>query len=389
MSERMTGAELIDLLHRSRLLADSLFIQVRAQLNESRADQRSAEDVADALIQHRIVTRYHAEQLLQGRYKGFYFGSYKLLDLLGYGGMGCVYLAEQLRLQRLVALKAIRRRVDADSTVEQFEREARAVASLQHANIIQAIDYDQLGGVPYLVMEFVEGLDLERIVEKFGALPVSSAAEFVRQAALGLQHAYECGMVHRDIKPANLLVDTEGTVKVLDLGIATTIEHNGPDPQGLHRVALGSVDYIAPEQIRDPGSVDTRADIYSLGAVLYAIIAGQPPFHGRTPDDKLRLHRRKQPPRIQALVPDVPRGLASVIRKMLSKRREDRFTEPGEVYDALSPFARRVTPPYDTSAVPFRRRDLAHFLRRSPGMSEIAALLAGMPLAAADGVPWR
>lgn len=372
MERPATGAEYLDLLGETRLLAGSQMAEIHARFN-ARSDQelQDPDAVARWLVEQHYITQFQADHLTEGRHRGFYFGPFKLLEVLGIGGMGRVYLAEQIRLERLVALKAIRRLTGSDETLARFEREAKVIASLHHPNIVQALDYDRVEGVPYLVMEYVEGIDLDRYVSKFGRVPHGSAAEFIRQAALGLQHAHEHGLVHRDIKPANLLVDTTGTVKILDLGLATAAVEGRVAAERDVTTTAGSVYYIATEQISHADAVDGRADIYSLGAVLYTLIAGRPPFRAPDPREVLKLHLKEYPKPIQAEVPEVPRGLASVIRKMLAKRREDRFHTAWEVYEALSPFSRRVFPPYPFSTIRFRRRDLRECLRRSPTPAEL------------------
>src|SRR5262245_20239543 len=205
---------------------------------------------------------------------------YRLLGLLGSGGMGMVFKAEHRLMGRPVALKLIHRHLlERPAAVERFQREARAAARLGHPNIVTAHDAEQAGAAQFLVMEYVEGETLDRVVERSGPLSVAQACDYVRQAALGLQHAHERGMVHRDLKPANLIVTAAGQVKILDFGLAQLAEEcrAGLTPDG---ALIGTPEYLAPEQARDPGAADVRADLYSLGCTLYHLIAGAPPFRG-------------------------------------------------------------------------------------------------------------
>ena len=208
---------------------------------------------------------------------GFYFGKCKILDVLGRSGMGTVYLAEQITMRRLVAVKVVRRVMRSRSeTLARFTQEACAVASLKHPNIVQAYDFDQANGIPYIVMEHVEGMSVDQQVEQLGPLHYTQAAEYVRQAAAGLQHAHKNRFVHRDIKPENLLVDIGGTVKLMDLRLCSSLcEENESDKLTSDSDRVGTVDYIAPKQALNSKTADIRADIYSLGAVFYFMLTGR------------------------------------------------------------------------------------------------------------------
>ena len=221
---------------------------------------------------------------------------YRVVAALGAGGMGAVYRAEHRLMDRPVALKVIRGDLlGNEAMVERFRREVKSAARLaSHPNIVAAYDAEQAGETHMLVMEFIEGTDLARLVDRRGPLPVGEACEYARQAALGLQHAFEDGMVHRDIKPQNLMRTTRGQIKILDFGLARfaseVASHAGVTAEGM---ILGSADYIAPEQIDDPHAADIRADIYSLGCTLYFLLAGRPPFPDGSLIQKLMAHREK------------------------------------------------------------------------------------------------
>lgn len=297
---------------------------------------------AEHLIRKKVLTPWQAEKLLQGKHKGFFLGKYRLLSLLGKGGMSSVYLAEHVLMRRRCAIKVLpTRRVHDASYLGRFHREAQAVASLDHPNIVRAYDVDhELDGdmeIHFLVMEFVDGRSLLDIVLQEGPLPARDAAEYVRQAALGLQHAHAAGLVHRDIKPGNLLVDTGGTVKVLDLGLARffdTGEETSLTVQHDERV-LGTADYLAPEQAVDSHGVDARADIYSLGCTLYFCLTGHPPFTQGSLAQRLLAHQTKEPPTVESERPDMPAELSAILKRMMSKQASDRQQTAMQVSEEL------------------------------------------------------
>lgn len=264
---------------------------------------------------------------------------YEILQLLGQGGMGAVYLARHKVMNRLVALKIIRAQfVDGTHAVERFHREVEAAARLHHPNIVTAHDADVASDTHFLVMEYVEGADLGKHVRAEGPLSQAKACDYVRQAALGLQHAHEHGMVHRDIKPHNLMLTAEGVVKVMDFGLALL----GGDeriPAGLtgENVLMGTADYIAPEQAQNAHGADIRADIYSLGCTLFHLLAGRPPFQGGSMVEKISAHLATPPPLLD-LPPAAPPGLRAVLARMMEKDPARRYQTPAEVGRALAPF---------------------------------------------------
>jgi serine/threonine protein kinase len=267
---------------------------------------------------------------------------YRIVGVLGAGGMGAVYKARHIVMDRLVALKVIGNKLtDNPAAIERFHREARAAAQLTHSNIVAAYDADQAGGTHFLVMEFVEGVSLAKQVQDGGPLPVHEACICARQAALGLQHAFEKGMVHRDIKPHNLMWTPNGWVKILDFGLARFVsESQGADGLTHEGALMGTLDYLAPEQAEDAHSADIRADLYSLGCTLYFLLTGQPPFPGGSVRHKLDAHLHDPPRPVHDLRPDVPPELSQIVEQMLAKKPQDRYQTPAEVAQALVPFLR-------------------------------------------------
>ena len=267
---------------------------------------------------------------------------YRLVRWLGAGGMGVVYEAEHRLMERRVAIKVISKTLTTDAkAVARFKNEVKAAAKLAHPNIVTAYDAEQAGDLHFLVMEFIEGKSLARLIEDVGRLPVGLACEYLRQAALGLQHACEQGMVHRDIKPQNLMLTPKGQVKILDFGLAGFVSDGGfvGSLTGFGQ-GLGTPDYIAPEQIRDAHSADIRADIYSLGCTFYFLLTGQPPFPEGSVSQKIAAHLERTPRSVSDLRSDLPVGLAQVVERMMAKSPDRRYQKPGEVSEALAPFAR-------------------------------------------------
>lgn len=279
---------------------------------------------------------------------------YQLLDKLGEGGMGAVYRAQHLRLKRTVAVKILpSNRLSDPQSVARFEREMEVLGQLNHPHIVQALDAGEHDGRHYLVMEYVEGLDLGVIVKTQGPLSIADACQAISEAALGLQYAHEHGYVHRDIKPSNLMVakrnsTTDGSahVKILDLGLARALESAPTALKGAAELTatsqvMGTLDYMAPEQGGDAHQVDIRADIYSLGATLYKLLTGHSPFaeHGHKPPlQRLMAMAAGDPPPVRSRRADIPASLAAIVHRMLGKRPDDRFTTPVEVAAALEPF---------------------------------------------------
>ena len=270
-------------------------------------------------------------------------GDYEILEELGRGGMGVVYKARHRRLKKLVALKVLRADWAANrEALERFTREIEAVGRLHHANLVTATDAREDAGFCFLVMEFVEGQNLAALVHRCGRLPLADACEIARQVALGLEHSHRQGLVHRDIKPSNVLLAIDGTVKILDMGLARLQDSLTPG-EGLTCLGqvVGTPDYVAPEQARGEAPIDIRTDIYSLGCTLYYLLAGVPPFgppYYTSPAAKIAAHLHEPFPSISTLRGDLPQPLQGVLERMVAKDRQERFYDPAEVTAALAPF---------------------------------------------------
>ncbi|MBC8353962.1 MAG: protein kinase [Planctomycetes bacterium] len=274
-------------------------------------------------------------------------GPYQFVEKLGEGGMGAVYKAMHTKLKRIVAIKVLSvERMRDVKAIARFEREMEAVGALHHPNIVSAHDAGEASGIHYLVMEYVAGLDLSKLIRRMGPLGFADACEIVRQAAVGLQHAHECGMVHRDIKPSNLMLasrDAQPSVKILDLGLALLDEqqHQGKDLTNTGQM-MGTLAYMAPEQGGDSHEVDIRADIYSLGATLYKLLCGETPFPRRkydTPVKMMMALANETPSSIGEKRPELPNELVELIDRMISRDPETRPSTPQEVAEALTLFA--------------------------------------------------
>ena len=338
-----TAADFLEMVRKSGLVPEE---KLSSTVQRLRSAQPGIDLVASALIQAGLLTRFQVKQVKQGRYKRFTLAEkYRLLELLGVGGMGAVYLCEHAFMHRLVAVKVLPvDKIASDPTaLQRFYREARAVAALDHPNIVRAYDIDKYEGLHFFVMEYVDGTSLQEIVARYVLQnqlfdPVR-AAHYIAQAALGLQHAAELGLIHRDIKPGNLLLDRNGTVKVLDMGLARFFDHrhDGLTQRFDDNTILGTADYLSPEQaINDV--VDIRADIYGLGGTLYFMLTGSSPFPDGSIAQKLLAHQTLEPKPVREFRQDVPAELLAVLHKMMRKDPDKRYQTPHEVVEALAPW---------------------------------------------------
>ena len=284
------------------------------------------------------ITLWQAQQLLANRVTGFQIDKYVLLDLLGRGGMGRVFLAKDVRLNRMVALKLLsQERMNNPRAIARFRREAKVGAQLQHEHLVRVYDEGESAGVLYLVMEHIDGKNVGQLIGDLEKIPWPTAARLARQVALGLEHARLKGLIHRDVNPCNILVTQDGTAKLTDLGLA--IDLNDLDNVTREGATVGTFDYVSPEQAKNSRAVDTRADLYSLGCTLFHMISGRVPFPMASLPEKLYAHQLHDPEPLTELVPELPEGLAEVVRRLMRKSPDDRFQTPAELAIALEPFA--------------------------------------------------
>jgi response regulator RpfG family c-di-GMP phosphodiesterase len=336
-----TVDEFLNSLESSRLLGpDELesFLHKHPELRD-----QDTPALVESLVEHGLLSDYQASRLLAGRTFGLAIGNYRVIDRLGVGGMGVVYKAEHVHMKRTVALKILFLEDDQNPVfLERFRSEMEAMAVLRHPNIALAFDAGEVT-VPhapsrvlrYLVMEFVPGQNLQQLVEEHGPLSIVQACSFVRQAAFGLRHAHEHGLVHRDIKPSNLLVTPQGQIKVLDFGLARLCRRRCTDAHTM----LGTVDYMAPEQARDARSVDIRADIYGLGGILYWLLTGERPFPGdRSVVEELLARQHEMPVPLRTRRSDVPLELEAIVCQMMARDPSDRYPTPLALITALNAF---------------------------------------------------
>jgi len=338
--------QFLDRLERSNLLTRDDLEALHAEIDPVR-DVVQVEPLSRKLVRRGQLTGWQVQRLLSGR-DDFQLGNYRLLDLLGRGGMGTVFKAEHVVLGRVVAVKVMARQlVKSSKHVARFQQEIQAVAAIDHPNVVRAIDAESDGDSHFLVMEYVEGADLGSVADRRGRLGVGEACEFIRQAALGLAAAHQLGLVHRDLKPSNLMLtwttDDQPQVKILDLGLAR-FAGSEQDDGSLTKTGqmMGTPDYMSPEQAWDTKAVDIRGDIYSLGCTLFRFLVGSPPFQGENPFQTLMVRTTLEAPASRTLDPGIPEDLDTVVTRMLRRDVTERFQDPQEVVEALARFA---TPP--------------------------------------------
>ena len=346
MAAPATVEEFLELVRKSGVADEK---RLDAYLQKQRAAMPpEPSKVAGMFVRDGLLTHFQAEQIIQGKWRRFSIGKYKVLERIGSGGMGSVYLCEHKLMRRRVAVKVLPAAKAKDpASLDRFIREARAVAALDHANIVHAYDIDQDEELHFLVMEYVDGANLQDMVKKVGPMEVERACHYVYQSALGLEHAFQKGLLHRDIKPGNILVDRTGVVKVLDMGLARFF--NDEDDiltKKYDENVLGTADYLSPEQALDSHAVDIRADIYSLGATFYFMLTGRTPFGEGTVAQKLLWHQSRHPKPISDVRKDVPAELSAIIVKMMAKQPDDRYATPAGVVEALAPYVQNpIGPP--------------------------------------------
>lgn len=351
-------------LQRSHLLAvDDL---KDAAITISQLTDPTPDSIAAVLVEDGFLTRFQAQRLLDGNPRGLVIDGYKLLEVLGAGGMGWVYIAEEIETKWRVALKVLPDECRRDSgTLARFQLEAQAGMRLNHPNIVRTHalrrSEDIYGTIHYVVMELVRGINLFELLVLKRKIDWHQACDIVMQAASALEYAHGQGLIHRDIKPENLLITADGTVKILDFGLAMVDENDEEFSMAMifGQNRLGTADYISPEQYVDSYKIDHRADIYSLGCTLYFALTGKVPFPYDTTAKKLRAHLKKQAKPVQELRPEIPPRLAAIVTKMMAKHPQNRIQTTGEVVRYLQPMAERQAVSFSFRSVLSARINLA------------------------------
>jgi serine/threonine-protein kinase len=361
----------LDVLGKSGLLEPTLL----GATIEYAARIRHPEELAAWLVNLGWLTAYQARQVLIGQAGELTLGDYHLLEPLGKGGMGCVFKARHVLMNRVVAIKRIRPDAAHDQdTVKRFRLEMRAAAKLSHPNVVTVHDAEEVNGSLFLVMELCEGMTLHELVERKGPLPEEEACEYVQQACLGLQHAFERGLVHRDLKPDNLIL-CGTTVKILDFGLAR-LRGDAASVSTQKGVIVGTADYMAPEQAE--GRPDIRSDMYSLGCTLYFLLTGRPPFPGGTLLEKCLRHQTNEPEPLEHIRPAVSANVRNVVRQLMAKNPVDRFQTPNEAVVVLAGVNRTQSTEHEVqsqqAAVPKSQK--ARFASSPRFVLRIAAVLA-------------
>ena len=345
----------LSLLEKSRIVADDSLKSALTDLADiADGEKVNTEKLAAHLVDSGLITEWHVDKLLGGKYKGFFLGKFKLLGHLGTGGMSSVYLAMHKVSQQTRAIKVLpRKRVSDKSYLERFYREGQAAAALNHPNVVRIYDICNEADTHYMVMEHVKGADLYETVKDDGPFAPETAASYVSQAAAGLAHAHEKNMVHRDIKPANLLLTDEGVVKILDLGLALFQQEEEESLTVLHNEkVMGTADYLSPEQAVNSHNVDHRADIYSLGCTLYFLLTGKPPFSEGSLAQRIAMHQTQDPKSLSEVRPDIPNQLVKICEKMMRKDPDKRYRDCQHLQQAIAGFLARKNSPVAAGNVP-------------------------------------
>jgi len=314
------------------------------------------DQLGEFLVNREAVTHFQVAKLKQGTWQGLVLGPYHILSPLGKGGMGTVYLARDMRKpegktrdgrkdeRALVALKVLppKKARAEDRMLARFLREMDLAQRVSHLHLTKTFEAGDVGGVHYIAMEYIRGVNLRKLVADNGPMAVSRAARLFAEVADGLQHAHDQGLIHRDLKPGNIMVTPNGHAKILDMGLALALDEQLPADKtivGGQGYVVGTMDYIAPEQVDDPTQVDGRADLYALGCTLYHALTGQPPFPGGTSVEKMRRHRTKYPDPISDFNPTVPAEFSRIVERLMEKDPKRRYPTSAAVRDALRPWA--------------------------------------------------
>lgn len=343
---------LLQLLARSQLLKREELRQITDPL--PRHIRTDAQKLVDHMVDQKHLTSFQAAKLLKGTWQGLVLGPYHVLAPLGRGGMGSVYLARNTRIAAnaetenaevpaLVALKVLppKRAKEEDRTLARFLREMDLCRRVSHPHVTKTFEAGDIQGVHYIAMEYIRGTSLAQVVKDGGPLPVPRTARFFAEVAAGLAHAHEQGIIHRDLKPSNLMVTPNGHAKILDLGLALTVNEELPADKmivGGQGYVVGTMDYIAPEQVDDATQIDFRADLYALGCTIYFALTAQPPFPGGTSIEKMKRHRNAFADPVSDLNPTVPAAFAKIVDKLMEKDPARRYQSADKLREALLPW---------------------------------------------------
>jgi len=341
-------ADFLESLAKFSLLAPEDFTRLSESLSDADREQ-DATPLSMRLVREKLLTDYQAAQVREGRVQELVYGTYLVLDQLGQGGMGSVFRAKNRNTGDIVALKVLHRSSfgeyeEFERVYRRFDREVQAAARLSHENIVASYDAQFLPDYCYLVMEYVDGSNLAQLVNAHGPLGVPDALNYLAQIASGLEHAHSKRMVHRDIKPENILVASDGTIKILDMGLVRfdNAPKLGQRPESADRDrltrmedTLGTVDYMSPEQSRDPRLADYPSDVYSLGCTFYFLLFGKSPFARGTAMATLMAHQFDPIPNLSATRSDIPPGLQAVFEKMVAKEFRERYQSMTDLLQAL------------------------------------------------------
>ncbi len=333
----LNAKEFLEVVKKSGVVEEAKLKSALAELSKIAAGQPvKTPQLADHLIASGLITNWHREKLEAGKYKGYFLAQYKLLGHLGSGGMSSVYLAEHVLSGHRRAIKVLpKHRVSDKSYLDRFYLEGRAAAALNHPHIVRIYDLTNVDDTHFMVMEYVEGIDLQQLVKQDGPLAYDRALNYIQQAAEGLEHAHGRNLVHRDIKPANLLLNKEGVIKILDLGLALMRDDQESLTLLHNETVMGTADYLSPEQAVNSHEVDHRADFYSLGGTLYFLLSGHPPFPKGTIAQRIALHQTKSPQPIAVERPDCPTAVQQLVDQLMNKKPDQRFATAKDLIRAI------------------------------------------------------
>jgi serine/threonine protein kinase len=331
--------DLLPLIRRSGVLSDRQFEEISGMVRSGEYPTETRA-LAERLVAERILTEFQANRLLRNKAHGLVVGRYVILERLGAGNRGRVFKAQHRLMGRLTALKVIAPQIARRaSSIARFHREMRLIGRLDHPNVIRAFDADQVGDLLYIVMEYVAGWSLDHVIEDRGPLPAAEVVDYMTQAAMGLAHAHERGIVHRDVKPPNLLLSEEGQIKVLDLGLSALMEADSAASYAtVAGRIVGTVNYMSPEQAI-AHNVDGRSDLFSLGCTMYQLLSARLPFPGETIAECLTLRIKGRSTPITDFRPDLSPRLVQLLEKLMARRPEERFQTAAEAAEALQTLA--------------------------------------------------